>query len=172
MAPRKSRAVTVDNNPALYEMANAVRTYYILEHRRHVEFSQGGGPCTYGCRPMPRWDGGTDSEGKVYDRPVWFDIVRYALTNAISPILLVRGTFREWKSPKPPYPNQFTNSLALRRARMLADAPAVFSENLKMEDHRFKSATTTHQLYDHMDVEAAARRTLHDPTTDLSSLYR
>jgi hypothetical protein len=162
----------VDNGHDLYDMANTVRTYYILEYRRHVETKQGGGPCTYGSQPIPRWDGGRDGQGKVYDKPVWFDIVRYALSNSISPILLVRGTFREWKSPTPPFPNQFANALSLRRARMLADAYTVYSENLKMEDHRFKAATTVHQLYDKMDVEAAARRALNDPTNELSPLYR
>lgn len=172
MASRKTREVAVNNDRDLYDLANAVRTYYILEHRRHVELRQRGGPCTYGMKPLPRWDGGTDSDGRVYERPVWFDIVRYALNNAISPILLIRGTFREWMSPKPPYPNQFVNPLSLSRARMLTDPPTVFSENLKMEDHRFKAATSVHQLYDHMDVEAAVRRALHDPTNDLSPLYR
>jgi hypothetical protein len=172
MASRKTRGVAVTNDPALYDLANAVRTYYIMEHRRHVESRQGGGPCTYGCKPIPRWDGGTDADGKVYERPVWFDIVRYALSNAISPILLIRGTFREWQSPKPPYPNQFVNPLALRRARMLAESPSLFGDNLKMEDHRFKAAATIHQRYNGMDVDAAARRALHDPTTDLSPLYR
>jgi hypothetical protein len=172
MAPRKTHAVAIDNDPSLYDLANAVRTYYIMEHRRHVELRQGGGPCTYGCRPIPRWDGGVDSDGRVYDKPVWFEIVRYALNNEISPITLVQGTFREWKSPKPPYPNQFANPLALQRARMLAAPPAVLGANLKMEDHRFKAAATVHQCYNGMDVEAAARRALHDPTTDLSPLYR
>jgi hypothetical protein len=55
---------------------------------------------------------------------------------------------------------------------MLAEAPAVFAANLKMEDHRFKAATMVHRVYDRMDVEAAARRALHDPTVDLSPLYR
>ena len=172
MAKQKIGEVDVGNDRDLYDMANAVRTYYILEHRRHVEMRQGGGPCTYGCRPMPRWDGGVDADGKVHDRPIWFEIVRYALNNAVSPILLVRGTFREWKSPRPPFPNQFANALSLRRARMITEPPTVLGANLKMEDHRFKAATTVHQLYDHMDVEAAARRALHDPTTDLSPLYR
>jgi hypothetical protein len=168
----KPHEIDIGNDRDLYEMANAVRTYYILEYRRHVESRQAGGPCTYGCRPMPKWDGGVGVDGKVYDKPVWFTIVRYALNNQISPILLVRGTFREWTSPRPPLPNQFANALSLRRARNLADPPTVFSDNLKMEDHRFKSATTVHQLYNNMDIEAAARRALHDPTADLSPLYR
>jgi hypothetical protein len=172
MVRRKTNGVGAAGDRDLYEMADAVRTYYILEHRRHVEARQGGGPCTYGCRPIPCWDGGVDADGKVHARPIWFEIVRYALAHAISPILLVRATFRDWKSPRPPYPNQFANPLALRRARLLAEPPAIFGDNLKMEDHRFKSATTIHQRYDRMDVEAAARRALHDPTTDLSPLYR
>jgi hypothetical protein len=173
MATRKTTEVTlIGDERDLYEMANAVRTYYILEHRRHVESRQGGGPCTYGCRPMPQWDGGVAADGKVYAKPVWFGIVRYALTHEVNPILMIRATFREWRSPKPPLPNQFANPLGLRRARIHTEPPAVLGANLKMEDHRFKAATTVHQLYDRMDVDAAARRALHDPTTDLSPLYR
>jgi hypothetical protein len=172
MASRKAREADTGNDRDFYGMADVVRTYYILEHRRHVESRQGGGTCTYGMRPLPRWDGGTDSEGRVYDQPVWFKIVRYALANMVNPVLLVRGTFRAWQSTQPPMPNQFTNPLALRRARLLTDPPTVFGDNLKMEDHRFKAATTVHQLYDKMDVEAAARRTLHDPTAELTPLYR
>jgi hypothetical protein len=172
MATKKARTAGVGHDRDFCGMADAVRTYYILEHRRHVESRQGGGPCTYGCRPLPRWDGGTDADGRSYGKPVWFEIVRYALAHAISPILLVRGTFRAWNSPTPPRPNQFTNALSLQRARLLAEQPAVLGANLKMEDHRFKAATMIHQVYDKMDVEAAARRALHDPTTDLSPLYR
>ena len=172
MASREAREADIGNDRDLYGMADAVRTYYILEHRRHVESRQGGGPCTYGMRPLPRWDGGTDADGRIYGRPIWFKIVSYALTNTVSPILLVRGTFRAWTSPHPPWPNQFANPLSLQRARMLTDPPVVFGENLKMEDHRFKAATTVHQLYDKMDVDAAARRTLHDPTAELTPLYR
>ena len=156
----------------LYELANSVRTYYILEYRRHVDSRQGGAPCTYGCKPLPQWDGGRAADGKVYDKPVWFEIVRYARAHKISPILLIRGTFREWSSPRPPFPNQFANALSLQRARNLASTPTVVRENLRMEDHRFQAAATVHMVYDGMDVEAAARRALHDPTAELSSLYR
>lgn len=172
MATRKTREAGVDKNRDLYYIANGVRTYYILEHRLHVDSRQGGGPCTYGCRPLPKWDGGVDAEGRVYERPVWFDIVRYALTNSVSPILLIRGTFRAWNSPQPPYPNQFTNPLALRRARDMTSSSTIFSENLHMEDHRFKAAVTVHRRYDNMDVDAAGRRALHDPTVGVSALYR
>jgi hypothetical protein len=172
MPAQKTPRARTDDRHDLYDMANAVRTYYILEYRRHVESKQGGAPCTYGCHPIPQWDGGVDAEGRVHDRPIWFEIVRYALSHAINPILLVRGTFRQWSSRRPPFPNQFANALSLQRARALTDPPVVFSDNLKLEDHRFKSAVTLHQLYNHMDVEAAARRALHDPTNDLSPLYR
>ena len=172
MKRQKAREATFGEDRDFYSMANAVRTYYILEHRRYVESKQGGGPCTYGMRPLPRWDGGVDAERRVYERPIWLDIVSYALSNKVNPIMLVRGTFRAWDSPMPPDPNQFANPLGLRRARLITDPPTVFSDNLKMEDHRFKAATTVHQLYDHMDVDAAARRALHDPMTDLSALFR
>ena len=172
MPVQKSQNGGIGNDHDFFVMADKIRTYYILEYRRHVETKQGGGPCTYGCTPIARWDGGRDAEGKFYDKPVWFEIVRFAVTNKVSPYLLVRATFRAWSSEKPPFPNQFANRLALHRARTLADPPTVFSENLKMEEHRFKAATTVHQLFDKMDVEAAARRALYDPTTDMSALYR
>jgi hypothetical protein len=172
MAKQKMREVVNNKDPNLYQMANAVRTYYILEHRLHVDSRTGGPPCTYGCQPLPRWDGGVDAAGRIYDRPVWFDIVRYALAHNVSPILLVRGTFRAWNSAKPPYPNQFTNPLALERARAMTGSSDIFAENLQMENHRFKAAVTLHTRYDNMDVEAASRRVLHDPYVGVSPLYR
>jgi hypothetical protein len=172
MAKQKTQKVSTESKRDLYDTANMVRTYYIMEYRRHVESRQGGGPCTYGCRPLPRWDGGVDADGKVYDRPIWYEIVRYAMNNTVNPILLVRATFRIWKSQQPPFPNQFANPLALQRARAITEPPVVLGDNLKMEDQRFKAAATIHQLYDHMDIEAAGRRTLHDPTNELSPLYR
>jgi hypothetical protein len=172
MVRQKAREADIGNNRDFYDMASGVRTYYILQRRGYVEAKQGGGPCPYGCQPLPKWDGGIEAAGRVYQRPIWFDIVKYALTNAVSPILLVRGTFRAWSSPQPPYPNQFANPLGLRRARLITDPPTVLSENLYMEDHQFKAAVTVHQVCDHMDVEAAARRAFHDPTNELSPLYR
>jgi hypothetical protein len=172
MPAQKARVADIGTNRDFYEMANGVRTYYILEYRRHVESRQPGEPCTYGMNPLPKWDGGIDADGRVYDQPVWPKIVSFAVSNGISPLLLVRGTFRAWKSDYPPWPNQFITPLALRRARLMADPPAVFGENLKMEDHRFKAAVTVHQLYHKMDVDAAARRALHDPMTELTALYR
>ena len=68
MARRKLTRSTSIVTAISTNMANAVRTYYILEYRRHVETRQGGGPCTYGCRPMPQWDGGVDADGKVYEQ--------------------------------------------------------------------------------------------------------
>ena len=171
MPKQKVRKAAIGNDRDFYEMANAVRTYYIMEYRRHVESKQGGGVCTYGCKPLPQWDGGVDADGRKHE-PIWFKIVEYALTHKVSPILLLRGTFRAWRSPKPPFPNQFINQLALQRARELSEHPVVLKANLNMEDHRFKAAATVHQLYNHMDVDAAARRALHDPMTDLSALFR
>jgi hypothetical protein len=172
MAAQKTRETAIGSKQDLFDMANAVRTYYILEYRNHVESRQGGGPCTYGCNPLPQWDGGTAANGRTYDKPVWFKIVNYALNHTVNPILLVRATFRDWKSKDPPLPNQFTNPLAVQRARRITDPPAVFIDNLKMEEHRFKSATMTHKLYNNLDLEAAARRALHDPTAELTPLYR
>jgi hypothetical protein len=172
MPAQKAPEAAVGNRRDFYDMADGVRTYYILERRRYVESKQGGGPCTYGMKPMPQWDGGVAADGKVYDQPVWFKIVNYGLTNTVNPILLVRATFRAWRSNFPPQPNQFCNPLSLQRARAMTDPPVVFSENLEMEDHRFKAAVTTHQLYRHMDVDAASRRALHDPAAELTALYR
>ena len=166
----KTHKIDDSLDQALYNMAAAVRIYYILEHRRHVETRQGGGPCTYGCKLIFRWDGGV-YKGRVF-KPIWPDIVRYALAHKISPFLLVRGTFREWQSPKPPDPDQFTNPAALHRAKLLTEPLVAVAGNLEMEDQRFKSAVTIHQRYDHMDVDAAARRALHDPFIGLSPLYR
>jgi hypothetical protein len=167
----KTRKIVNNNNRALIEMANEVRTTYILLYRRHVETRQRIKICDYGCKPLPQWDGGVCRRGKVYTRPTWFDIVRFALTHRISPIVLVRATFKEWKSARPPFPNQFTSPLALQRARALAVTPAVFRENLKMEDDMLGFAARLHEVFYHMDVEAAARRVLRDPTAELSPLY-
>jgi hypothetical protein len=171
MAAQKNRESAIGNKRDFYELADRVRTYYILEHRRYVE-AQGGGPCTYGMRPLPRWDGGVDADGRVYERPIWLDIVSYALTNKVNPIVLVRGTFLAWNSPKPPDPNQFANPLGLRRALLITDPPTVLLHNLKMQDYLFKGATTVHQVYHHMDAEAAAQRALHNPTAGFTPLYR
>jgi hypothetical protein len=172
MKRQKAREATFGEDRDFYSMANAVRTYYILEHRRYVDSRKRGGPCTYGMGPLPPWDGRVGADGRVYERPIWFDIVSYALSNKVNPITLMRATFRAWNSPKPPYPNQFATPLGLQRAEYITRPRTVFSENLKMEDDRFKAATTALQICDHMDVEAATRRTLRDPTNGLSPLYR
>ena len=165
--------IITDNERALYRMANSVRLCYILEYRRHVDSRRRGGePCDYGSKPLPHWDGGRSAQGKVYNKPTWLVIVRFTLANQISPILLRRATFRERKSIRPPYPNQFCSPLALQRARIHTSLPAVFREKFKIEDARFKAETGRRLVFDHMDGKTAAIQTLLDPANEISALYR
>lgn len=154
----------------LHPLARLVRQHYILQHRHYVE-THGGGPCNYGQHPMPRWDGGVDSAGRKY-RPVWYGIVRYALENGVSPLTLIRETFRSWRSATPPYPNMFTNPAALSRARAATGAYQDVRDNLRLAHDIFRAAATTNHLVYGLDLERAARRALHDTYNDLTALYR
>jgi hypothetical protein len=154
----------------LHPLAQLVRRYYILQHRSYVE-QHGGGPCNYGHRPMPRWDGGVDAAGRRY-KPVWYGIVRYALDNGVSPLALIRETFRSWRSNTPPWPNMFINQAALSRARQAIGAYQDVRDNLRLSHDIFRAAATTNHLVYKLDLERAAERALHDTYNDLTALYR
>jgi hypothetical protein len=169
--PTASGVGRSDDDRALYEIANRIRTYYILAYRDYV-LSKTGEPSDFGDQLIPRWDGGQGPDGRTY-QPIWYEIARAALAHRIDPLELVPSAFSEWDGAQPPLPTALITKKALERAEEYGPR-AVEDAQLSLENERVCWVVEANRLQRHegLDANTAARRALRNGRLELSPIFR
>lgn len=164
----------------LARMADTARETYIHE-RRMFESARSGMPSHYGDRGLGRWDG-TAEKGARPDKygrnfkPVWPEIVRFAVTNGADVSGLIRARFAFNTSRTPPEPPECKTPLALRFYEQ-RESDQTEKVRLRLESERMvtKVELTFRSRYVKnfgWTLDRVVRSIVDDDTLDLSPLFR
>jgi len=102
-------AGSLDSSEALYAAVDYVRSLYCAERARYE--ARAGRKTNYGNEPIPKWDGGVDSNGRTY-KSVWPKVLQFCIEHSLDPAVLVRAVFAISTSA-PPTPNMLYSQRAI-----------------------------------------------------------
>lgn len=158
----------------LEALALRIRSLYILAHRDYTE-RRTKVKSNYGSGPLPKWDGGIDSSGRRYHRPIWEELACFALDHEVDPEILVFSTFDKFMndgSPQPPLPPYLSGPEALIRInkhrdlyrQKVADALNMQNDTMRVQYNLLVASG--------FDERTSFRAVLSDRSYELSALYR
>ena len=151
-------------------MARVVRALFVFQYRCRSGLRTER-RCTWGERPVLRWDGGPDRFGRVH-RPLWEDVARSCLEGGIDPATLIEAVFDE-VDPDLPRPDDLLDVAARRRLdRYLAEAGELEWVDWSVRLRHLDTEAGYLEITRDVPFEEAARIVLSDPARGLSGLFR
>jgi hypothetical protein len=131
---------------------------------------------TYGDRELPQYDGGTTRAGRNY-KPLWPKLAKLILDKQLDVRDYVRATFRSWEGQKHPAPNYLLSAAAMERyedyksTHPLGRGTEVARE-LKINADLATTRIEMVKVMQNVDEHQAQIKTILDPFTELSALFR
>jgi hypothetical protein len=152
--------------------AGVIRAWYVMAYR--VWRSRlTGRPSYYGSKPIARWDGGTDSEGRVWRQPVWPRLARYCLEHQFQPERLITLYFEQCGPHATPIPTHLTTPQL--RQRYSAQLPAKIEELERLRQSMLGALNQVRvmcKLNQVTDVNSRIATELQNPLQSFTPIFR